>query len=72
MQTQQWCLRPLLHVYEETNSEKCQGTEASEVSNQLSSEKLRACCRFRPVQVFVTPWTAALQAPLPVGFSRQG
>ena len=26
------------------------------------------CCR---VQLFVTPWTVALQAPLSMGFSRQ-
>ena len=27
--------------------------------------------RFRRVRLFVTPWTAAYQAPLPMGFSRQ-
>ena len=27
--------------------------------------------RFSPVRFFVTPWTVALQAPLPMGFSRQ-
>ena len=27
--------------------------------------------RFNHVQVFVTPWTAARQAPLSVGFPRQ-
>ena len=26
---------------------------------------------FNHVQLFVTPWTVALQAPLPMGFSRQ-
>ena len=26
---------------------------------------------FSCVQLFVTPWTVALQAPLPMGFSRQ-
>ena len=34
---------------------------------------MRACVlsRFRPVRLFVTPWTAARQAPLSMGFSRQ-
>ena len=27
--------------------------------------------RFSRVQLFVTPWTVALQAPLSMGFSRQ-
>ena len=26
---------------------------------------------FSPIQLFVTLWTIALQAPLPMGFSRQ-
>ena len=26
---------------------------------------------FSCIQLFVTPWTAARQAPLPMGFSRQ-
>ena len=33
------------------------------------------CCvldRFSRVRLFETPWTAAFQAPLSVGFSRQG
>ena len=36
-------------------------------------ECLRACVlsRFSHVQFFVTPWTAAHQAPLSMGFSRQ-
>ena len=33
------------------------------------------CCatlsHFSHVQLFATPWTAACQAPLPMGFSRQ-
>ena len=28
-------------------------------------------CHFSGVQLFATPWTVALQAPLPVGFPRQ-
>ena len=28
-------------------------------------------CSFSRVQIFVTPWTAAFQAPLSMGFSRQ-
>ena len=29
------------------------------------------CCCFSCVQLFETPWTVALQAPLFMGFSRQ-
>ena len=29
------------------------------------------CCPFGRVQLFVTPWTVAHQAPLSMGFSRQ-
>ena len=29
------------------------------------------CCHFSRVRLFVTPWTAACQAPLSMGFSRQ-
>ena len=32
---------------------------------------LSLCCRFSPVWLFVTLWTAAHEAPLPMGFSRQ-
>ena len=30
-----------------------------------------ACCHFSCVQLFVTLWTVAYQAPLSMGFSRQ-
>ena len=32
---------------------------------------VHACCHFSRVQLFVTPWTVAHQAPLSTGFSRQ-
>lgn len=40
MQTQRWFLNPLLHVYEETNSEKHQATGNFEVHKKLSNEKV--------------------------------
>ena len=36
-----------------------------------ASASLSALSRFRHVQLFVTPWTIACQAPLSMGFSRQ-
>ena len=40
---------------------------------QVGDSHLKACVlsRFSPVQLFVTPWTGAQQAPLSMGFSRQ-
>ena len=38
---------------------------------KLASVCVRACCCFNRVQLFVTLWTVAHQAPLPMGFSRQ-
>ena len=35
------------------------------------SVKERTCLPLRCVQLFVTPWTVARQAPLSMGFSRQ-
>ena len=32
---------------------------------------MRACSVTSPVQLFATPWTAALQSPLSMGFLRQ-
>ena len=37
----------------------------------LSEGQLLLQSRFSCVQLFVTPWTTAYQAPLPMGFSRQ-
>ena len=36
-----------------------------------SIEDVHVLCRFSHVQLFVTLWTAAYQAPLSIGFSRQ-
>ena len=36
-----------------------------------ASASLSALSRFHHVQLFVTPWTIACQAPLSMGFSRQ-
>ena len=33
--------------------------------------KMRCLCSLSCVQLFVAPWTAPHQAPLPMGFSRQ-
>ena len=41
---------------------------------QIRGMGLRATCvycRFSQVQLFATPWTAALQAPLSMRFSKQ-
>ena len=40
---------------------------------QVGDSHLKACVlsRFSPVQLFVTPWIGAQQAPLSMGFSRQ-
>ena len=38
---------------------------------KLASVCVHACCYFNCVQLFVTLWTVAHQAPLPMGFSRQ-
>ena len=45
----------------------------SQVSNLKSTQKYtyRVCYALSRVQLFATPWTAAHQAPLSVGFSRQ-
>ena len=45
--------------------------------NFISLEALTCMCahalsHFSHVRLFVTPWTVALQAPLSMGFSRQG
>ena len=41
--------------------------------NILAIKAMHVCMlsRFRHVQLFVTPWTVACQAPLSMGFSRQ-
>ena len=42
-------------------------------SNKIPSASPCMCMLtcFRPVQLFLTPWTVACQAPLSMGFSRQ-
>ena len=41
--------------------------------SSIMSKKVHACMLscFSCIQLFVTPWTVAFQAPLPMGFSRQ-
>ena len=41
------------------------------VKNELSESVLCMLSRFSQVQLFVTLWTVACQAPLPMGFFRQ-
>ena len=41
------------------------------VYHPLNEALLLLLSRFSHVQLFATPWTAAYQAPLPMGFSRQ-
>ena len=43
------------------------------VSSESSTDvfTLRMCAQSLNMPVFVTPWTVAHQAPLPMGFSRQ-
>ena len=50
--------RPLTHIY-------------SQIANLYTFKLLCCVQQFSRVQLFVTPWTAACQAPLPMRFSRQ-
>ena len=46
--------------------------EASvEIPLKTSNKTAMFCSALSRVQLFVTPWTTALQAPLSLGFSRQ-
>ena len=69
------------YLMQNTNTTKRDAT-TSNCSQQAKAEKLKsyACfahpnvcmvSRFSPVQLFVTAWTVARQAPLSMGFSRQ-
>ena len=48
-----------------------QGPQCSR-RNVCVSVYVRVCCVLSCVQLFETPWTVALQAPLSMGFPRQG
>ena len=53
-------------------SEGGQGREpGAPESNEKENQVCRALSHFRFVQLFVTPWTVARQAPLPMGLPRQ-
>ena len=61
------------HTFEERE----RTTSAGELGTSPSSPGAGPWCRgvlsrFSRVQLFVTPWTLACQAPLSIGFSRQG
>ena len=69
------------YLMQNTNTTKRDAT-TSNCSQQAKAEKLKsyACfahpnvcmvSRFSPVQLFVTAWTVARQAPLCIGFPRQ-
>ena len=47
------------------------GIVAQTFFNTRFSPSLHMLSRFSHVQLFMTPWTIAHQAPLPMGFSRQ-
>ena len=47
-------------------------TKLLNVSFPISGTCVRVCCHFSRVRLSATPWTVAHQAPLPMGFSRQG
>ena len=47
------------------------GSGASHTGARQRPLCVHACCSFSRVQLFVTPWTVARQAPLSTGFSRQ-
>ena len=50
------------------------GTRVAPVKVMVSEDKKRACMlsHFSSVQLFANPWTVASQAPLSMGFFRQG
>ena len=45
--------------------------DSMEIPLKTSNKTTMFCAVLSRVQLFVTPWTTALQAPLSVGFSRQ-
>ena len=49
----------------------CGYRKQSRESRKSSTLEMCACCHFRHVRLFVTPWAVAHQAPLSIGFSRQ-
>ena len=69
--------RSQLSTSTHTFEERERTTSAGEPGTSPSSPGAGPWCRgvfshFSRVQLFVTPWTIACQAPLSIGFSRQG